>query len=140
MNEKSDQISCPTCEKIVFKRGLFGHLRFGHEKTPEEAHEIMSSLHEKTPEKVEKLIEAQDEIEAPEDVEVQEDIEEDPEEAGSENGGIGLLPIFFIIGIPVAIFLSKIPKFKEISDKLLAILGDLGSKKSSLRNFPPPGF
>jgi hypothetical protein len=63
MNEKSDQISCPTCEKIVFNRGLFGHLRFGHGKTPEEAHEIMSSLYEplhgsldeKTPEEAESV-------------------------------------------------------------------------------------
>ena len=47
MNEKSDQISCPTCKKMVFKRGLFGHLRLAHGKTPEEAHEVMSSPHEK---------------------------------------------------------------------------------------------
>lgn len=52
MKEKSDQISCPICKNIVFKRGLFGHLRMAHEKTSEEAHEYMSTqVHESLPEK-----------------------------------------------------------------------------------------
>ncbi|MBA7682362.1 hypothetical protein ES703_90712 [subsurface metagenome] len=52
MKEKSDQTSCPICKNIVFKRGLFGHLRMAHEKTPEEAHEYMSTqVHESLPEK-----------------------------------------------------------------------------------------
>lgn len=57
---------------------------------------------------------------------------EDPEDLGpKENGASMALPLIFIIGIPAVLILSRIPKFKEISDKLLAILGDLGSKKSS---------
>ena len=55
MKEKSDQISCPICKNIVFKRGLFGHLRMAHKKTSEEAHEYMSTqVHESLPEKTSK--------------------------------------------------------------------------------------
>lgn len=60
MNEKSDQIPCPMCEKMVFKRGLFGHLILGHGKTPKEAHEVLSSpnvekLKEEEPVKIEQV-------------------------------------------------------------------------------------
>ena len=68
-------------------------------------------------------------LEDPEEIEDPEDLE-DPEKEAKENGAGGVLPLIFIIGIPAAIILSKIPKFKEIGDKLLAALGDLGSKKS----------
>jgi len=55
MKEKSNQISCPICKNIIFKRGLFGHLRMAHEKTSEEAHEYMSTqVHESLPEKTSK--------------------------------------------------------------------------------------
>jgi len=67
-----------------------------------------------------------------------EDTEENPEEKKLEdpgkeargNGAAGVLPLLFLIGIPAAMILSRIPKFKEFGDKLLATLGDLGSKES----------
>ena len=138
MKEKSDQISCPICKTIVFKRGLFGHLRFGHGKTPEEAHEIMSSPHESLHEKI------PEEVEAQENVEVQEEIEEKLEEKEPS----GLIPLIFVIGGMALMFLSRDPRFKEIADKLWDKLKALGSKKSSGSKsvsswgsgYPPPGF
>jgi len=61
MKEKSDQISCPTCKKIISKRGLFGHLRMAHGKTPEEAHELMGNPDESSHEEHEEIDETIDE-------------------------------------------------------------------------------
>lgn len=77
--------------------------------------------------------------EDPEDQEDPEDLagpkgQEDPGKEVKENGAGGLFPIFLFIGgglTIAAIILSRIPKTKEISDKLFAFVGGLGSKKFS---------
>ncbi len=143
MKEKSEQIPCPTCEKMIFKRGLFGHLRFGHGKTPEEAHEIMSSLDEPLHGSLDEKTEVLEEASLNRDNEEEENDEDEPEE-----GKNSLLPFILFIGGIAVIFLSRDPRFKEIADKLAVKLKALGSKKSSgSKNFPswgggfpPPGF
>ena len=148
---------CPFCGEEKTVRGMSRHIKAIHgvpgvslddinnvergEKTPADlaTEKGVTEIFDLSPEIDKKYFSSWDDIEDPDDIENLEDpeIQEDPEdlkdtekEAG-ENGRIGLLPILFIIGIPVALVLSRIPKFKEISDKLFAILGDLGSNKSS---------
>jgi len=60
--EKSDKTSCPICGKIISRRGLFGHLRFAHEKTSDEAHELMGNPLESSHEEIDETIEEKDRI------------------------------------------------------------------------------
>jgi len=149
-------MDCPYCEEEKTIRGMSRHIKSIHgipgisledlnrieqgEITPDAlaTEKGTTEIFGLSPEIDKKYFSSwEDTEEDPEDPEVV----EDPEEKAAENGGIGLLPILFIVGIPVALVLSRIPKFKEFSDKLLAILGDLGSNKSpDSRNSPSTNF
>lgn len=83
MKNKSEKTPCPICGELIFKRGLFGHLRFGHEKTPEEAHEIMRSPHESLHEKTE--------MEEPGEEPNEEPVEEPDSDEGGKRGWMKLI-------------------------------------------------
>ena len=156
-------MDCPFCGEEKSARGMPRHIKSIHGvpgisiQDLDDVEKALKSLEdlviEKFPEGEAEIFNLSPEVEKKDfpdwmDIEPEEgpaeDLEDlkDPEEKAEENGGIGLLPILLIIGIPAVLILSRIPQFKEIADRLATSLAGLGSKEvpDSKSSFNYGGF